>query len=235
MSKSSKTWAIVPAAGIGLRMNREVPKQYEVIGARTVLHHTLVRLCENSNIHGIVVGLSDQDELWAENPFWHKKFNGTFLGGINREDTVLNGLEFLQNTLESDVDDWALVHDAARPCIIQADIDRIIEASRLSSTGAVLGSRIRDTMKQCADNHAIERTVDRNFYWRAFTPQIFKIKDLASAIQQAKSNRTPVTDESMAMALAGFKPMMVQGHPSNIKITVEDDLEIATTFLEKFK
>ena len=235
MSKSSKTWAIVPAAGIGLRMNREVPKQYEVIGAKTVLHHTLARLCENSNIYGVVVGLSDQDELWAANPFLHEKFGGTFFGGMKREDTVLNGLEFLQNTLKSDVDDWALVHDAARPCVIQADINRVIEASRLSSTGAVLGSRIRDTMKQCADNYVIERTVDRNSYWRAFTPQIFKIKDLASAIQQAKSNRTPVTDESMAMELAGFKPMMVQGHPSNIKITVEEDLEMATTFLEKFK
>lgn len=235
MSKSSKTWAIVPAAGIGLRMNREVPKQYELIGARTVLQHTLARLCENSNIHGVVVGLSEQDELWTENPFLHEKFSGTFLGGMSREDTVLNGLEFLQNTLKSDADDWALVHDAARPCIIQADIDRVIEAARLSSTGAVLGSQIMDTMKQCADNHSIERTVDRHSYWRAFTPQMFKIKDLASAIQQAKSNGTPVTDESMAMELAGFKPMMVQGHPSNIKITVEDDLEMATHFLEKFK
>jgi 2-C-methyl-D-erythritol 4-phosphate cytidylyltransferase len=233
MANKRKVWAVVPAAGISLRMGTGLPKQYQIVSGLPILHHTLARLCSSPSITGVVAGINSNDKSWNENPFIHVKMLGKYTGGEERADTVLAGLEFLTAQGASETD-WALVHDAARPCIMQQDIANLVEAAEFSQQGAVLGSTVSDTLKMTGDETRIESTINRSGLWRAFTPQIFPLSELANALEHARKQGISVTDESMAMEILGTHATMVQGHNSNIKITIPADLDLAEIYLREF-
>lgn len=235
MANKRKVWAVVPAAGISLRMGAGLPKQFQIVLGLPVLHHTLARLCSSPSITGVVVGINSSDKSWNENPFIHVKMLGKYTGGEERPDTVLAGLKFLAAQLGAAESDWALVHDAARPCIMQQDIANLVEAAEFSQQGAVLGSTVSDTLKKTGDETRIESTVNRAGLWRAFTPQIFPLAELVNALEHARKQGISVTDESMAMENLGIHATMVQGHNSNIKITIPADLDLAEIYLREFR
>jgi 2-C-methyl-D-erythritol 4-phosphate cytidylyltransferase len=234
MTVKQNVWAIVPAGGSGLRMGANRPKQYLVINGRTVLDHTLSRLCDCDVVDGVVAGISAQDPYWEQHEFIHKKFLGTSSAGNERSITVRNALEYLGNLDFVRSNDWALVHDAVRPCVVQDDIVRLVDVAMENQTGAVLGSRLTDTVKSSNDADAASGTIERDHYWRAFTPQVFRIAELANAIDVSIREGVKITDESMAMERVHRYAELVQGHPGNIKITLPPDLELAEMFLEKF-
>jgi 2-C-methyl-D-erythritol 4-phosphate cytidylyltransferase len=226
-----KFWAIVPAAGAGKRMETDTPKQYLSLGDKTVLEHTLDTLLSSQRLAGVVLVLSPDDERWAEIQHRYTKQSvDAVRGGTERCHSVLNGLDYLA-TRASD-EDWALVHDAARPCVRLKDIEGLITTLESSAEGGLLGVPVADTMKRVDKDVCISGTVDRNGLWHAYTPQMFRVGMLRAALQQAIDKGQQVTDEANAMELAGYRPRMVQGSRDNIKITVPSDLALAAFYLQ---
>lgn len=230
---STRYWAVVPAAGTGRRMGSETPKQYLPLAGRPVIEHTLRRLAAHPAISGIVVAVREEDHFWTElQPTLELSVPlHAVHGGVERCHSVLNALEAL--ALLSDSEDWVLVHDAARPCLTQNDISRLIEALREHPAGGLLGTPVSDTVKQIGGTGEIAATVDREHLWRALTPQMFRRKALHDALQGALSAGLLVTDDASAMELAGWAPRMVEGRADNIKITSPGDLALAEFYLAR--
>lgn len=224
-------WAIVPAAGSGQRMSSDVPKQYLPLGEKTVLEHTLDALLANQRLAGVVVVLSGSDSYWQNiQPRYRAQPVETATGGAERCHSVLNGL--VQLAGRADAHDWVLVHDAARPCVRQSDIDTLMNTVSDADDGGLLGVPVADTMKQADADNRVTATVSRDGLWHAYTPQMFRVGQLQAALQQAIDRHLPITDEASAMELAGYRPRMVQGHRDNIKITVASDLQLAAFYLQ---
>ena len=125
-----------------------------------------------------------------------------------------------------------MVHDAVRPCVEVADIERVVAAARRGPHGAILGAPVSDTLKQAGPDGSIAGTVDRNRLWRAFTPQVFPLGRLRAALRSAIESGCTVTDEAQAMERAGARPLLVEGSQGNIKITRPEDLALARALLE---
>ena len=226
---NQQVWAIVPAAGIGSRMQADRPKQYLQLNGKFVLQHTLERLASHPRIEGIIVAVSENDSWWPEISINTDTQIHTALGGAKRADSVFNALLKLQQLIDDDP--WLLIHDAARPCLRHQDIDQILTQLIAHPIGGILGIPVNDTMKRTNVNNQITATVERQSLWRALTPQMFQLTLLKEALALAKQQDLTVTDEASAMQLMGLQPMMVEGYADNIKITVRQDLALASLFL----
>ena len=228
MTVSGRLWAVVPAAGRGARMGSEIPKQYLTLAGRTILEHTLERLLAEPRITAVVLALAEGDAQGRNIAAACGDRVRVTTGGAERCHSVLNGLEALAAADE----DWVLVHDAARPCLRAADLVSLIETLiRTAGCGGLLGVPVKDTLKRVAANGQIESTVDRSSLWHALTPQMFRVGHLRTALRDALAAGRLVTDEAQAMELAGFVPMMVEGHADNLKITRPEDLPLAAHYL----
>lgn len=228
MTHQYKYWAVIPAAGVGKRMQADRPKQYLELHGKTVLEHTLSRFLEHPHIQGVVVIVSDGDPYWQELALTHPRLMIT-TGGAERCHSVLNGLQLLRE--QAAESDWVLVHDAARPCLRIEDIDRLINTLQDHPVGGLLGLPVADTMKRTAADDTIIETVPRENLWRALTPQMFRLEELYQALKTALDGKQLVTDEASAMELAGKSPKMIEGHGDNIKITRPQDLALAALYL----
>ncbi len=232
-------WSAVPAAGVGKRMGTERPKQYLALCGKPVIQHTLERLLTLNETQGAVVAISAEDEWWAELGLSEKlsaQFSKLLLlaeGGAERFHTVLNALDCLSEIANQE--DWVMVHDAARPCVPLADLQKMVQelANTNHLVGGILAAPVTDTIKQSDDAGNIEKTVDRSSLWRALTPQMFRLGMLRDALQSAIMAGKTVTDEAQAMELAGYTPYLVEGSAENIKITHPGDLIIAEQILGK--
>jgi len=228
---SPNYWAVIPAAGIGKRMGSEIPKQYLELNGKAIILHTLDRLLQHPAIQGAVVALSRHDGWWEHLPLRCDKPVITVEGGIERCHSVLNALYELANRAEDE--DWVLVHDAARPCLLPADLDNLINTLQDDEVGGLLGLPVRDTMKRAESNNRVVDTVEREGLWHALTPQMFRLGSLRSALENALEAKQFVTDEASAMEHAGFQPLLVEGSATNIKITRPEDLALAGFYLQQ--
>lgn len=232
MSKTTRYWAVIPAAGIGSRMGSAQPKQYLTLRGKTILEHSITRLVEHPLIAGVMVALSPEDTLWPTLKLNHvAKPIYTIHGGAERADSVLNALTALSKYAAAQ--DWVLVHDAARPCLRGTDIDHLIQQLAEHPVGGLLGLPVADTMKRTNAQGEIIATVPRENLWRALTPQMFRFAILREALQQADRSSLHITDDASAMEAAGYTPVMVEGHPDNIKITRPEDITLAQMYLEQ--
>jgi len=225
-------WAIVPAAGVGKRMQADRPKQYLPLFNKTVIEHTLDRLLSMNEISGVVLSISEGDEYWPSLNYKSDKPILIAAGGKERSDSVFNALQLLakQNLTPENI--CALVHDAARPCVRPDDIKNLIKKSHLNDSGGLLALPVRDTMKRANDdNNQINKTVVRDGLWHALTPQLFRLDLLISALKSAVDNNQTVTDDASAMELAGYSPLLVEAHEDNLKITRAFDLQLAELYL----
>jgi 2-C-methyl-D-erythritol 4-phosphate cytidylyltransferase len=220
-------WAIIPASGIGQRMQSELPKQYLPFVNKTIIEHTLDRLLSHPEISGAVLVLNSEDKHWANLHYQSQSKKPLILaqGGLMRHHSVFNGLEKL--CLDVNQDCYALVHDAVRPLVSINDLNRLIEAARLHSGGALLGAPITDTIKQLNIDGSVNQTISRIGLWRAFTPQIFKAGLLMVALKFVMENKLEVTDDASAIEAIGQTPKVVLGSTENIKITLPEDLILA--------
>ncbi len=226
-----RNWAVVPAAGVGARMGKAIPKQYLPLNGGTVLEHTLQTLLANPRIDGVYLALAPDDRWWGDAALASNPKIVTVDGGAERCHSVLNALRKLQETADSE--DWVLVHDAARPCLRTEDLDLLIDSLQDHSVGGLLGVPVRDTMKRTNQEAAISETVAREGLWHAYTPQMFRLGALYQALQGAVDKGLMVTDEAGAMELAGVQPQMIEGHDDNIKITRPEDLALASFYLSE--
>ncbi len=231
MATLRRHWAVIPAAGIGTRMQLETPKQYLTLSGRTILEHTLRPFIDHADINGIVVALAPEDPYWEKLAMaGHEKIRTT-VGGEERCHSVRNGLRALEET--AGADDWILVHDAARPCLRRQDIDRLMETLADHDVGGILALPVRDTMKRAGPDSEILETVDREGLWHALTPQMFRLQLLGRCLDRVLAADGTVTDEAQAVELCGYRPLLVPGHPDNIKITHRIDLPLAELFLSQ--
>jgi 2-C-methyl-D-erythritol 4-phosphate cytidylyltransferase len=225
---SVKFWAVVPAAGVGKRMNADRPKQYLELVGKTVIEHTLHRLLSADVFAAVTVAISAEDPYWSElEVSVHEKVI-TAAGGKERADSVLSALKSIRD-LASD-NDWVLVHDAARPCITATDIHFLIESLIDDAVGGILALSSHDTLKNVLSG-SILGTLDRSHIWRALTPQMFRYGSLKHALEIAEGNPA-ITDEASALELQGLQPKIVEGRPDNIKITRPEDLALAQFYME---
>lgn len=221
-----KVYAIIPAAGVGSRMQAEHPKQYLSLLGRTVAEHTLHTLTHHPKVEGVVVGIAKDDPYWPQLPQIAQVVSVE--GGQTRAETVLKGLEYLSKLAAPE--DWVLVHDMARPCLHSTDIDALLACTH--PEGAILGVPVADTLKKLQGHH-IKATVDRTQVWRAFTPQFFPIQLLYQALRGALAAGVEITDEASAVEWFGGKPHMIHGRSDNIKITWPEDLALAEFYLQQ--
>ncbi len=228
MTRKTKIWAVVPAAGVGKRMQADKPKQYLTLAGKTVIEHTLNRLLDAAVFSAIAVAISEQDPYWPELAVSRHPDVMTAAGGKERADSVLSALKALTNAHDQD---WVMVHDAARPCLTTMDILALLQQLEQDEVGGILAVPSHDTLKIVEDGE-ITGSVDRNKIWRALTPQMFRFGLLRDALQQAEGNAA-VTDEASALELKGFKPKIVEGRVDNIKITRPEDLALAQFYMEQ--
>ncbi|KXW55719.1 2-C-methyl-D-erythritol 4-phosphate cytidylyltransferase [Ferrovum sp. PN-J185] len=221
-------YVIVPAAGIGARIGAAVPKQFLKIGQHTVLDYTLQALLSCVTIKHVVVILSPSHDLY-KNQLDTKDERVSFIttGSDTRAKTVLNGLHYYSSFVRDE--DWILVHDAARPCLQLADLERLFKELEQDPVGGILALPISDTIKQADGKERIDFTRDRKDLWASQTPQMFRYKLLKEALAQ---HHIDTTDEASSIEKLNLKPKLVQGSSTNIKITYPEDINIATYILK---
>ena len=230
----NKSWVIIPAAGVGQRMQSDIPKQYLKLQGLTVIEHTLQCFAHHPEIAGIIIALHPDDPYWPELEVKTSVPVHAVDGGLERADSVFNALSFLIDQTD-DLSNYVLVHDAARPCLSTTDLNVLLAQRTVKkSPGALLAMPVRDTMKR-EHNGFVDHTVDREGLWHALTPQMFQMRPLYDALLAARQNSKAITDEASAMELVGIHPALVEGDASNIKITRPADLKLAEFFLQQKK
>ena len=217
-------WAVIPAAGVGARLGAGVPKQYLKLGDRYVIEWAIEAFSMHPRIRGVVVCLAADDGFWPSVSVAGSARVVATVGGQERCLSVSNGVG---EVVRHDANAWVLVHDAARPCLSRADLDRLIDAALLDPVGAILALPVRDTMKRVDADGRIRATVDRAGLWHALTPQMFRAAPLLEALGHAIEAGALITDEAHAMELSGWQPRVLSGSRDNIKITYPGDLALA--------
>ena len=222
-------WAVVPAAGVGRRFGAALPKQYLELAGRPVIDYAMRPLLEHPRIRGLVVALDPADGYWLRTALADDPRVRRVAGGAERCHSVLNALDALAP--EAGADDWVLVHDAARPCLRAADLDRLVLALEGDPVGGLLAVPVRDTMKEADAEGRVRRTLPRDRLWHAYTPQMFRFGLLRRALRGALDAGHLVTDEASAVERLGLAPRLVEGQSDNIKVTRPEDLPLARFYL----
>lgn len=223
----SEFYALVPAAGSGSRMGSELPKQYLELAGHPMLYHALTTLSACAHITTVFVVLAADDEHFKNYDWSHcgNKLEPLYCGGVTRAESVANGLL----ASELDVDDWVLVHDAARPCLTQTHLDKLISELRDDAVGGILAVPVADTLKRADAQQRIACTESREKLWQAQTPQMFRVGLLSQGLQQCRN----VTDEASAIEALGLYPKLVAGDTSNFKVTYPHDIRLAELLLQQ--
>ena len=211
-------------------MDRQLPKQYVDLAGRPLLHYALARLCAHAEIEQVFVVLAQGDRHfprfdWGQ---FSPKLEPLYCGGETRAASVFNGLLAARDMVASS--DWVLVHDAARPCLGAAELDRLMTELAQDETGGLLAIPVADTLKRANRERQVMQTEVRDQLWQAQTPQMFRYRLLLEALRAA--DHALVTDEARAIEDLGLKPRLVMGTARNIKVTYPEDLALAELILK---
>jgi len=229
-------FVILPAAGIGTRMASTpgaAPKQFLTLRGLPILQHSLQAFLSLPRITAVYVSVRASEEarvlaLVSEHRMEDKVH--VVIGGDARQDSVANALAALPSTSPNDI---VLVHDAVRPLIDPATINKTIDAIEKHGA-AIVGTPAVDTIKQVertADGALITATIPRELIVHAQTPQGAKVPLLRRAFAEAEADEFIGTDESSLLERAGIPVFVVQGNSRNFKVTQPGDLEIAEFYL----
>ena len=231
MSNLAKVWLVIPAAGIGQRMQSSIPKQYIKIQNKTILEHTLDCFIDNNAVAGIVIVIAANDGYYnflQLNQLGRPIF--TVQGGADRAESVSRGLSFLSDKKKLSSDTWVMVHDAARPCLSKADLESLLDICNLDCVGGLLASPVKDTMKRSKISDVdgcfqVSHTESREQLWHAQTPQMFRLGMLQNALNTCEKSGVEITDECSAMEYIGEAPLLLESVDVNIKATSPSDLD----------
>jgi len=226
-------YALIPAAGSGSRMGGNIEKQYMPLNSVPLIAHALMVLAREPRISKLFVVLSPTDKRWGNYEWagWEDRLHVLRCGGATRAETVLNGLEAMAEFCEAD--DWVLVHDAARPCLPDDMLGKLLDEVADDPVGGLLAVPVADTLKRAAadaeSGARAEATVPRAGLWQAQTPQMFRHGKLTEALRAAGSD---MTDEASAIEQLGLQPRLVESDSRNLKVTFPQDLVLAGLILE---
>ena len=225
-------YALIPAAGSGSRMGGAIEKQYLDLNSLPMIAHAMMVLAREPRIARIFVVLSPTDKRWNNYAWqgWEERIEVLRCGGATRAETVLNGLDAISRVCAAD--DWVLVHDAARPCLPDEMLAKLLDEAAADPVGGLLAVPVADTLKRAAAEPAsgtrAEATVPRAGLWQAQTPQMFRHGMLLQALRAAGSD---MTDEASAIEKMGLQPRLVESDSRNLKVTYPQDLELAGLIL----
>jgi 2-C-methyl-D-erythritol 4-phosphate cytidylyltransferase len=227
--QQARYFALIPAAGVGARMSERnaagLPKQYLPLGGKPMLRHTLDAFLSSELISHTFVVVSPADSQIDQ----IAPRNGVSVlrcGGATRLESVRNALAALRETLGDG--DWVLVHDAARPGLNPALIEKLITTVGGDAVGGLLALPVVDTVKRAGPGQLA--TIARDGLWLAQTPQMFRYRLLCDALAAA-ADAGVITDDASAVEAMGLAPRLVEGHPRNLKVTLPDDIRIAEMYL----
>ncbi|MDO8713196.1 MAG: 2-C-methyl-D-erythritol 4-phosphate cytidylyltransferase [Polynucleobacter sp.] len=233
--------ALLPTAGTGSRLGGVLPKQFQELAGQPMLAYALKAFHDTPEIASIWVGVSPS---FIHNPILNSLSGNSssvrFLpsGGSTRQETVRNTLSAM---LKAGIpeNDWVLVHDAARPGISPALIQKLIAVVSQLGEGGLLAMPLADTLKMADANSAIAgnptramKTIPREHLWQAQTPQMFGLRRLHDAIEEGIRLEADITDEASAMELAGASPLLIEGATRNFKVTHPADWELMHAILQ---
>lgn len=227
--------ALIVAAGRGSRAGEGTPKQYRPLAGRTVLERTLGALLAHPGLDRIIVAIHPDDRAHYEasldtlDQSGRKRLLPPVLGGDTRQDSVRLGLE----ALAAAKPDIVLIHDAARPFIDSALIDRAIETAQ-QSNAAVPGIPVTDTIKVVDPDGIVVSTPDRTSLRAVQTPQAFRFQTLLKAHRDAAAaGLNAFTDDGALAEWAGWPVRIFEGDPRNIKLTHAADFNEAERRLKE--
>ena len=226
-------YALIPAAGSGSRMGGSIEKQYMPLNSVPMIAHAMMVLAREPRIAKLFVVLAPTDKRWNNYAWqgWEERIEVLRCGGATRAQTVLNGLQAMSNICAAD--DWVLVHDAARPCLPDEMLGKLLDEVADDPVGGLLAVPVADTLKRAAPESAsgarAEATVPRAGLWQAQTPQMFRHGKLTEALRAAGSD---MTDEASAIEQLGLQPRLVESDSRNLKVTYPQDLRLASLILE---
>ncbi|HUY94974.1 MAG TPA: 2-C-methyl-D-erythritol 4-phosphate cytidylyltransferase [Terracidiphilus sp.] len=229
-----QVFAILPAAGLGTRMAGPQPKQFLSLGGIPILIHSLRAFAAVPRITGICVAVRKPEMERVNDQIAEYGFSGRVQiveGGDHRQESVTHALA----ALTAEPDDIILVHDAVRPLIDAATIDRTIDAV-VEHGAAIVGMPAVDTIKQVertAHGAIVTSTIPREFIVYAQTPQGFRFGLLQRAFAEANADGFVGTDEASVVERAGHRVAVVPGSAVNLKITQAGDLELAEFYLSQ--
>lgn len=213
------------AGGIGTRMGQAIPKQYlPILNKPLALHsfEVFVHLPEVQRI--IVVCEPEYQKLFL--PYQEKKSLSFASPGVRRQDSVFNGIQFLQG------DPLVCIHDSARPLISAGLVRQVVQAAD-EWGAAVAGVPVKATIKICNDDQIVLSTPDRAQLWEMQTPQAARLSLLQEGFEKALQQNLTVTDDVSLVELLGKPVKVVKGPYENIKVTTPDDLFIVQQLLER--
>lgn len=216
-----KNYVLIPAAGLGSRMETDLPKQHLPILGKPLIQYSLEVFCRHPKVALTYVLLAPEDTQDYAFP----NCRVLYCGGATRAETVLNALQ----QIECNADDWVLVHDAVRPCINQELLDRLFAELEYDAVGGLLAVPVADTLKRSDSGQRVVSTEPRANLWQAQTPQMFRFGLLKHALE--KQGTALPTDEAQAMEFLGYAPKLVMGDHRNLKVTYPRDLALAEMIL----
>lgn len=226
-----RSFALIPAAGMGKRMGASINKQYLLLDGMPIVARTIA-VFEASPLIDFIYLVIPADEIsycrqHVVEACGFRKVAAIVPGGRERQNSVMNGLAAMRKDVCDD--DIVLIHDGVRPLITQELLQESIETAR-SGDGALVAVPAKDTIKTVAHG-IVSGTPDRETLWLAQTPQTFRFGVIYAAHQAAESDNFIGTDDAALVERTGGRVRIVHGDYRNIKITTPEDLVLAEAFL----
>ncbi|HEX4588414.1 MAG TPA: 2-C-methyl-D-erythritol 4-phosphate cytidylyltransferase [Gemmataceae bacterium] len=224
----AKFAVLLPAAGRSSRFKDKEKKPFATLDGRAVWLRTAEYFVTRPDVAQCLLVIAPDDlekfrmRYTANIAFMNVKL---VPGGRERWESVGNALAQLSPEVE-----FVAVHDAVRPCVTTELIDSVFAAARTHGA-ALLATRIAETVKRVDDKLRVQETVNRQGLWQAQTPQVFRREWLTDAYDRRAELGKEITDDAQLVEAAGHPVHVVEGSPTNIKITTKDDLALAAAIL----
>jgi len=230
MAAMPDIYALIPAAGSGSRMGAQIPKQYQMLAGKPLMAHSIGVLATHPRVRLAFVVLAAGDAYFNQHDWspYKGRMETLYCGGATRAASVRNGLMAMLDMVEPD--DWVMVHDAARPCLDAALVDRLCDELADDNVGGLLAVPVADTLKRGNDDQRVTQTVARDKLWQAQTPQMFRYRLLLEAMRAAAPDG--VTDEASAIEQLKLAPRLVMGRSRNLKVTYPEDMAVAESIIK---
>lgn len=224
--------AIVLAAGSGARLGGDVPKAYQSLNGRPIVLRTLDKMFAARCVDSVILVVAGnalghcRNLLQSDDTLRDRRWT-LQVGGATRQQSARRGLDCVAVDCQ-----MVVLHDAARPFISPALVDRCIETA--AEKGAVVvGLPVRDTIKEVSSDRWIRATPDRNSLWEIQTPQVFQRDLILRAHERAECDGAVATDDAMLVERIGVPVYVLEGERTNIKITVPEDLWLAELMIRE--
>lgn len=221
-------FAVIVAAGRGTRMGSD--KLFLEVGGLPVVGHSWKRFDAHPDIEGVVLVVRPDNRALFEGLASRLSLTRPYtliVGGAERQDSVLNGLEAVPAEVEI-----VAIHDGARPCIDEQTITDTLNAARKKGA-AVAASPVVDTLKLADGDLTVSRNVDRTHLWAVQTPQAFRREIILEAMNAVRDQNAAVTDDTAACELIGQEVALVASHALNPKVTTPSDLPLVEFLLSQ--